>query len=295
MEFKGTYTALVTPFKNDNVDYEGLKRNIQFQIAEGIEGIVPLGTTGETPTLSEEEQEKIIKLCIETAKGKVKIMVGTGSNSTKNTIEKTQRAKDLGADAVLIVTPYYNKPTQEGIFQHFKAVSDAVDIPIVVYNIQGRSGVNIETSTLLRIAKLQGIIGVKEASGNINQMMDVIRLIQTSHPHFSVLSGDDGITVPLIALGGKGVVSVVSNLIPGKIVRMVNAASQGNIVLARQLHYDLLLLFQTAFIETNPIPIKEAMNMCGMAAGNCRLPLCEMKPENREKLKKVLLEMDVLS
>src|SRR3989338_6428924 len=201
MEFKGTYTALITPFKKDDVDYEGLKKNILFQIEQGVEGIVPLGTTGETPTLSEEEQERIITLAVETAKGKVQIIVGTGSNSTKHTIEKTQRAKDFGADAVLIVTPYYNKPTQEGIYQHFKAVSDAVDIPIVVYNIQGRSGVNIETATLQRIAKLRGIIGVKEASGNLNQMMDVLRTIQTpAHPQFTVLSGDDGMTVPLIAM-----------------------------------------------------------------------------------------------
>ncbi len=295
MEFKGTYTALVTPFKNDEVDYEGLKNNILFQIQEGVEGIVPLGTTGETPTLSEAEQEKVIKLAVEVAKGKVKIMVGTGSNSTKHTIEKTQRAKELGADAVLIVTPYYNKPTQEGIFLHFKAISEAVHIPIVVYNIQGRSGVNIETPTLERIAKLHGIIGVKEASGNLNQMMDVINRIQTPpNPHFSVLSGDDGITVPLIAMGGRGVVSVVSNLVPGKIVAMVNAAIKGDIASARKMHYELLPLFQTAFIETNPIPIKEAMNMCGMPAGSCRLPLCDMKSENREKLKKVLQQMRII-
>ncbi len=295
MEFKGTYTALITPFKNDEVDYEGLKQNILFQIGQGIEGIVPLGTTAETPTLSEEEQERIIKLSVETAKGKVKIMVGTGSNSTKHTIEKTLRAKELGADAALIVTPYYNKPTQEGIFLHFKAVSEAVHIPIVVYNIQGRSGVNIETATLERIAKLRGIIGVKEASGNLNQMMDVITKIQTaSNPHFNVLSGDDGITVPLIAMGGRGVVSVVSNLVPGKIVEMVNAALKGDIQSARKMHYELLPLFQTAFIETNPIPIKEAMNLCKMAAGNCRLPLCEMKAENKEKLKRVLQDMKLI-
>ncbi len=295
MEFKGTYTALVTPFKNDEVDYEGLKKNILFQIEEGVDGIVPLGTTGETPTLSEEEQERIIKLALETAKGKVKVIVGTGSNSTKHTIEKTQRAKDFGADAVLIVTPYYNKPTQEGIFQHFKAVSEAVDIPIVVYNIQGRSGVNIETATLQRIAPLRGIIGVKEASGNLNQMMDVLQTIQTAaHPQFTVLSGDDAMTVPLIAMGGRGVVSVVSNLVPGKIVAMVNAALQGDLALARKMHYELLPLFQTAFIETNPVPIKEAMQLCGMAAGNCRLPLCEMKSENHEKLRAVLQQMSVL-
>lgn len=311
MECKGTYTAIVTPLKNDEVDYEGLRNNILFQIEQGVDGIVPLGTTGETPTLSEQEQEQIIKVAVETVREnrernredkteikterKVKVIVGTGSNSTKHTIEKTQRAKELGADAVLIVTPYYNKPTQEGIFQHFKAITEAVDIPVVVYNIQGRTGTNIETGTLQRIAKLHGIIGVKEASGNLTQMMEVIRTIQnTSYGQFSVLSGDDALTVPLIAIGGMGVVSVVSNIVPGKIVAMVQAARDGNFAEARRMHYELLPLFQVAFIETNPIPIKEAMMMCGMAAGSCRLPLCEMKQENKEKLRSVLEQMKLI-
>ncbi|MBI5388776.1 4-hydroxy-tetrahydrodipicolinate synthase [Candidatus Woesearchaeota archaeon] len=296
MEFSGTYTALVTPFlSSGDVDYEGLRNNIRFQIAEGITGIVPLGTTGETPTLSEYEQEEIIKIAVGEGKGKVKVMVGTGSNSTHHTIENTKRAKKLGADMALIVTPYYNKPTQEGIFQHFKAVTEAVDIPVVVYNIQGRTGINIETATLKRIASLKNIIGVKEASGNINQMGDVIAEIQDkSQGKFSVLSGDDGITVPMMALGGRGVVSVVSNLLPGKVVRMVNAALSGNVAEAKKLHYEMLPLFKGAFIETNPIPVKAAMDMCGMPAGTCRLPLCAMQPENREKLKKILGQMGVL-
>ncbi|MBN2423027.1 4-hydroxy-tetrahydrodipicolinate synthase [Candidatus Woesearchaeota archaeon] len=294
MEIKGTYTALITPFKNGELDLEGLRQNIRHQIKEGISGILPLGTTGETPTLSRKEQDEIIKASVEEAHGKVPVMVGTGSNCTHHTIENTKRAKELGADIVLVVTPYYNKPTQEGIFRHFKAVVNAVDIPLVVYNIQGRTGKNIETSTLIRIAQLRNIIGVKEASGNINQMGDVIQQISSKHKSFNVMSGDDSLTLPLIALGGKGVVSVVSNLLPGKVSAMVNAGLEGDFERARELHYELLPLFKGAFIETNPIPIKEAMNMCGMAAGDYRMPMCEMLPENKEKLKKILEEMGLL-
>ena len=294
MDFKGVYTALITPFKGDEVDFEGFKKNLEFQIESGVNGILPLGTTGETPTLTQEEKEKIIKLAVETAKGKVTIMVGTGSNSTKQTIENTKKAKELGAEIALIVTPYYNKPTQEGIYRHFKAVTESVDIPMVVYNIQGRTGKNIETPTLKRIVDLPNIIGVKEASGNINQMMGVINSICSKNDCFSVMSGDDGLTLPSMALGGKGVVSVVSNLVPKKVVDMVNAATEGDFVKARKLHYELLPIFKGAFIETNPMPIKEAMNLCGMSAGGCRLPLCEMLPENKKQLEEVLREMKLL-
>ncbi|PIN85622.1 MAG: 4-hydroxy-tetrahydrodipicolinate synthase [Candidatus Diapherotrites archaeon CG11_big_fil_rev_8_21_14_0_20_37_9] len=294
MEIAGTYTALITPFKGGEVDYDGLKKNIQFQLDNGISGILPLGTTGETPTLTSEEKDKVIQVAVEVAKGKVPIMVGTGNYSTKNTIENTLRAKELGADIALIVTPYYNKPTQEGIYLHFKAVNDAVDIPIMVYNIQGRTGKNIETSTLNKIASLKNVIGVKEASGNVGQMTDVLELVCGGHPDFNVMSGDDGLTLPLMALGGKGVVSVVSNLVPAQVVAMVDAAQKGDFEKARKLHFKLLPIFKGAFIETNPMPIKEAMNLCGMPAGGCRLPLCEMETQNREKLKQVLKEMKLI-
>lgn len=295
MIVKGTYTAIVTPFDATGaVDFDQLRKNVEFQIEGGVDGLVVLGTTGETPTLSETEQEKIILESIKQANRRVVIMVGTGSNSTHHTVENTKRAKALGADAVLIVTPYYNKPTQEGIFRHFKTVNDAVEIPILVYNIAGRTGVNIETATLKRIAELKNVVGVKEASGNINQMGDVIREIGQKRENFSVMCGDDGLTLPLMALGGSGVVSVVSNLLPKEVSALVLTASKGDFENAKKMHYALLPIFKGAFIETNPIPIKEAMSMKGMGLGNCRLPLCEMSTENREKLRKILVEMKIL-
>ncbi|MBI5390675.1 4-hydroxy-tetrahydrodipicolinate synthase [Candidatus Woesearchaeota archaeon] len=291
----GVYTALITPFDSDGKpDLAGLRKNIRFQIEEGVDGIVPLGTTGETPTLSDTEQEAVIRVAVAEAHGKINVMVGTGSNSTAKTIEYTQRAKALGADAALIVTPYYNKPTQEGIYQHFKAITEAVDLPILVYNIQGRSGVNIHTVTLKRIAGLRNIIGVKEASGNVEQMMEVIQQIQHQYPHFCVMSGDDGLTLPLLSLGGKGVVSVASNLVPGEVVGMVKAALAGDFAQARKKHFELLPLFKAIFVETNPIPVKESMSMVGMPSGSCRLPLCALMPENRAKLQHVLQEMHLV-
>ncbi len=257
MEIKGTYTAMVTPFtREEEVDYEGFRKNIRFQIKNGVDGILPLGTTGESPTLTHEEKQGIIKTSVEEAKGKIKIMVGTGSYSTKQTIENTREAKELGADMALVVTPYYNKPTQEGVYRHFKAVNDTVDIPVIVYNIEGRTGKNVETSTMKRLSKLRNIIGVKEASGNVNQMGDVLDVICSQKKDFYVMSGDDGLTLPLMALGGKGVISVVSNLVPGKVCEMVNAALEMDFEKARKLHFELLPLFKGAFIVTNPVPIK---------------------------------------
>lgn len=291
MKINGTITALITPFINDEIDEEGFAENIRFQIVSGINGILPLGTTGESPTISSSERKRIISLAVQNAHGKVPVWVGTGANCTRETIEITKQAKDLGADVALIVTPYYNKPTQEGIFRHFEAIAENIDIPVVVYNIPGRSGVNIETTTLVRIAELPNIIGVKEASGSVSQAGDVIQTIARKNANFSVLSGDDGLTLPMMALGAVGVVSVVSNLIPAEIVSLVNAASQGNYDLAREIHYQLLPLFKTAFIETNPIPIKAAMNLCGMPAGECRLPLCEMTAANLNTLRQVFFQM----
>ena len=294
MMLRGAYTALVTPFKEDSVDYEGLRENVRFQLKAGVAGIVPLGTTAETPTLSNEEQEEILKVCVQEAKGKAAIIAGTGSNSTRHTVDNTLRARDLGADAVLIVTPYYNKPTQEGIFRHFEAVARAADIPIVVYNIKGRTGTNIETGTMKRLQEIPQVIGVKEASGDIGQIGDVIGEIQRRNGSFSVLSGDDAMTLPLIALGGRGVISVVSNLVPEAVVKLTATALDGDWARACDLHYELMSLFKAAFIETNPIPIKAAMTICGMAAGSCRLPLCEMAAPNREKLRRTLTDFGLL-
>ncbi len=294
---KGMYTALITPFKGENaqeVDFEGFKKNIRFQVENKIDGILPLGTTGETPTLLHEEKVKIIETAVREARGKTKVMVGTGSYSTKQTIENTKEAKELGADMALIVTPYYNKPTNEGIYRHFEAVAKEVDIPIVVYNIHGRTGKNIETPTLKKIASLKSVVAVKEASGNINQMMDVLSVVCSERKDFSVMSGDDAITLPLMVLGGSGVISVVSNLVPQKVKAMVDFALARDFENARKLHFELLPLFKDAFIETNPIPIKEAMGMAGMPAGKCRLPLCELLPENREKLRKTLRELKII-
>jgi len=243
------------------------------------------------PTISDEERETVIKTVVAAAVGKVPVIVGTGTNSTEHSIELSRQAEELGADAVLVVSPYYNKPTQEGLYRHFKAIAESISIPVVVYNIQGRTAVNIETSTLQRLSQVGNIISVKEASGSLAQMMDVLEQLPKT---FSVVSGDDNLTLPLMALGGRGVISVVSNLIPRKVSDMCAAASKGDFAAARRLHFEMLPLFKAAFIETNPVPIKAAMKMAGMAAGPVRLPLCELQPANFDKLAAVLQKMGVL-
>ncbi len=292
MRLQGVYTALTTPFTTDGqLDEKGLREHLRFQVRHGIDGIVVLGTTGESPTLSGEEKARIIEIAREETKKKTQLLVGTGSYSTSQTILATKQAEQLGADAALIVTPYYNKPTQEGLYRHFEAICQATSLPICIYNIQGRTGQNLQTETLQRLTSLPAIIGVKEASGNVAQMSDVIEGISRRKKHFSVLSGDDALTLPLIALGGHGVISVVSNLIPGAIKSLVQAALNGDFVKAQEWHYQLLPLFKATFIETNPIPIKAALSLYGMAAGSCRLPLCDLLPHNYEQLANVLKQM----
>lgn len=282
---------MVTPFDRSlNVDYEGLEQNIEFQIKNGVSGLSPLGTTGEAPTITDEERRQIIETVVSKVNKRVPVIVGTGSNSTEHTIRYTKEARDLGADYALIVTPYYNRPSQEGIYRHFEAITKAVDIPIMVYNIAGRTGVNIETNTMVRIGKLNNIVGVKEASGNVSQIMDVIHQM----PGSTILSGDDGLTLSTMAHGGQGVVSVVSNLFPKRISDMVRSAMSGRMDEARRMHFELLPIFRAAFVETNPVPIKTAMRWAGMPAGGTRLPLCEMQPNNSETLKNVLLKYDDL-
>ena len=279
-------TAIITPFnKKLEVDYEGLKSNIKFQIENGVSGLVPLGTTGESPTISDEEREKILATTINAADGKVPVIAGVGTNSTSHTIEYARQAEDLGADALLVVSPYYNKPTQEGLYRHYEAVSKAVNIPIVVYNIQSRTGVNIETKTLARMAALPNMAAVKEASGSMQQISDVI---DSMPKEFTVLSGDDNMTLPLISAGGSGVISVVSNLLPKRLSSMVGAALSSKMDVARVMQHELLPVFKAAFIETNPVPIKTAMSLCGMPSGGVRLPLCEMSSENSKYLAKVI-------
>lgn len=289
MFLKGLYTALITPFTaQGQLDEKVLRHHICNQIEQGVDGLVLLGTTGETPTLTPYEQERIITIGVQEAKGVIPILVGTGCYSTVQTIEQTKRAKELGADAALIVTPYYNKPTQEGIFLHFQSICQAVDIPICLYNIQGRTGQNIQTDTLKRISHLPNIIGIKEASGNISQMDEVIHTFNHNASPFSILSGDDAFTLPLMALGGHGVISVVSNLLPKPVRELVRACSTADFDRARDWHSKLTPFFKGAFIETNPIPIKAAMNLCGIPVGSCRLPLCELGSENKEKLKQLV-------
>jgi len=291
MQFRGTFTAIITPFNQDgSVDYESFKNLIENQIEAGITGIVVLGTTGESPTITSAEHNEVIKFVIDTVGDRAQVIVGTGSNSTAEAINYSNQAKEDGADGLLLVNPYYNKPTQKGLYEHFKAIADEVDIGQMVYNIKGRTGVNIETSTLLRLAEHKNIVAVKEASGDINQIMSVISRVPKD---FSVLSGDDNMTFPLMALGGHGVVSVVSNIVPGEVVAMVNSALSGDWDLARAKHYELLPLMRACFLETNPIPIKTMLAIKGKIEEIFRLPMCAMTPENREKLEKILSKYDI--
>lgn len=289
MQMKGLYTALITPFDSSGkLDELGLRNNLRFQLKHRVDGIVLLGTTGETPTLTAKEKERIIRIGVEEVKGNSQLIIGTGSNSTDQTIESTLKAKELGADCALVVIPYYNKPTSEGLYLHFKALSESTDIPVCVYNIPGRTGINLSVDTLKRIAKLPNIIGIKEASGNMIQMAEIIEQLIPHHPKFTILSGDDALTLPLLAVGGHGIISVASNLVPGPMKELVHAGLSGDFIKARQLHNHLAPLFRGLFIETNPMPIKAMMQICGMAAGPCRLPLCELQEDSKMKLSQLI-------
>ena len=296
-KLRGAFTALVTPMHEDeSVDYEGFRSLVKSQCEGGIDGILPLGTTAETPTLTEDEEDALIKIAFEEVRAyekkasrKVQIVLGAGSNCTRDAVRYCERAKSFGADAALVVTPYYNKPSNEGIFRHFECCSK-VGLPIVVYNIQGRTGKNIDTPTLSRIADLPNIIAVKEASGNINQMMDVIAQVKSKHPDFSVISGDDGLTLPLIASGGDGVFSVVSNLTPSLIVQMTHAALDGDLQTARELHYRLLPFFKAAFVDGNPTSIKYALSVKNIMKPCVRLPLSEVTDSAKKIIENALKE-----
>jgi 4-hydroxy-tetrahydrodipicolinate synthase len=283
---------MVTPFKADgSIDEPALRRFVDFQISEGIDMLIPCGTTGESATMEADEVDRVIQIVVEQARGRVPVIAGAGSNCTAKAIQNTKRAKKLGADAVLSVGPYYNKPPQEGYYEHYKAISEAEDIPIIVYNIPGRTGSNIEAKTMLRIAGLPNVAGVKESSGNIQQIMDIIR---DAPPHFNVLAGDDFIALPVIAAGGVGVISVASNEMPGMMHSMVDAARRSDFVKARELHYKLLPLINVNFIESSPIPVKTALSMMGMMESKCRLPMVPMTAGGREKLRLVLEEVGLL-
>jgi 4-hydroxy-tetrahydrodipicolinate synthase len=290
--FQGSLVALVTPFRNDAIDEAKLRELVEFHVKNGTDGIIPCGTTGESPTLSHDEHRRVVDVVIEAAAGRVSVVAGTGSNSTREAIGLTKHAAAAGAAGALVVNPYYNKPTQEGLYRHFRAVAESSDLPIIVYNIQGRTAVNVETDTMARLVRdCPNIVGVKEASGSLDQMTQVIL---ACGPDFSVLSGDDNVTLPLMSVGGRGVVSVIANIVPRDVADMTHAALDGDWKRARDLHLKLFPLSRAAFLETNPIPIKEAMAMAGMIEPELRLPMCRMSDANREKLRGVLRQFGLV-
>jgi 4-hydroxy-tetrahydrodipicolinate synthase len=292
MELRGIFTALVTPFKEGNLDEKAFKNLIDFQLKGGVDGVVPCGTTGEAPTLSYEEHEKVIELTVKYVKGKVPVIAGTGSNSTKEAIELTESAKKLGADFSLHTTPYYNKPTPAGLYEHFKAIADAVDIPIILYNIPGRTGINMTPETILKLSKIKNIVGIKEAAGSITQTSDIYRLTKGK---FTILSGDDNLFLPMMSVGAVGVISVLSNIIPKEMKALYKAfLIDSNVKKAIEIHTRLMPLFQNMFIETNPIPVKEALAYMGMVRKEFRLPLCPLSDGNSKFLKGLLSEYKLL-
>jgi len=290
--FKGSIVAIVTPFKNGQVDEEKYRELIEFQIENGTSAIVPCGTTGESATLSMEEHSRVIDIAIQAANKRVPVIAGTGGNSTAEAIELTEHAKKSGADATLQVTPYYNKPTQQGLYEHFRAIAKAVALPQVLYNVPGRTGLNMLPETVARLAELPEIVAVKEASGNLGQMADIVQL---AGEKITLLSGDDNLTLPVLAIGGKGVISVVANIVPKDTAEMVNAYEDGEIERARELFYKLYPLCRAMFFETNPIPVKTSLALLGKIDGEMRLPLCPMAPANLDKLKKALKDYGLIN
>ena len=284
--FQGAMVAIVTPFKDGQVDESTLRQLIEFQIANGTQGIIPCGTTGESPTLSFEEHERVVEITVDQVKKRVPVIAGTGSNNTSEAIHLTAHAKKAGADGALMISPYYNKPTQEGLYQHFKKVAESVNIPIIVYNIPGRTAVNIDPDTMVRLAKIDNIVGVKEASGSMKQITDVIARCGDG---FVTLSGEDFLTYPLMCVGGKGVISVVSNVAPRDMADLCTLCLEGKQVEARTLYYKMLPLCHALFYETNPAPVKAALAMMGkIPSDEVRLPLVPMKEANKERLRQDL-------
>ena len=292
LDIRGCGTALVTPFRRDgSLDEAALRRLVQFQLREGIDFLVPCGTTGENPTLEHDEYLRVIQITLEEANGKVPVIAGVGGNNTKKVIENTRDVRALGVQGVLAVAPYYNKPTQEGLYQHFKAIAESADLPVVLYNVPSRTASNIEPATVARLSKIPNIAAIKEASGSIVQQMEVLNSVV---PGFAVLSGDDAFMFPLMALGGKGVICTSSNQIPAPMTKLTHLLLESKYDEARKLHFQLLPLMQANFIETNPIPVKAGLAMMGMIEEVYRLPLVPMRPENRAKLEKVMAAQGLL-
>jgi 4-hydroxy-tetrahydrodipicolinate synthase len=290
--FTGTGTAMVTPFRKDgSLDEAMMRRLVQRQIDAGIDFLVPCGTTGESPTLSHEEHLRVVKIAVELAKGKVPVLAGAGGYNTREVISMARELAEIGADGILSVTPYYNKPTQEGLFQHYRAIAEAAPLPIIVYSVQGRTGVNVEPATVKRLAGIKNIVGIKEASGNVSQIAAILNAVPES---FTVLSGDDALTIPMIALGGRGVISVVSNEIPREMVLLTRAALEGDFQTAREIHRRYHALMEINFVESNPIPVKTAMAEMGLLEAVWRLPLVPPKMENRERIRAVLESVELV-
>ena len=281
--FQGSFVAVVTPFKNGEVDFDKLKELVEFHVEKGTNGIVPCGTTGESPTLSHEEHDRVVDMVTETVAGRIKVIAGAGSNSTAEALRLTKHAKDAGADAVLSITPYYNKPTQQGLIEHFTTIADQVEIPMVMYNVPGRTGIKLMPDTIAKLAQHPNIVAIKEACGSVEQVCEIL-----SRCDITVLSGDDSLTFPMIAVGGKGVISVAANIIPAEVARMVKLSLDGDIASAREIHYKYWRVFKDLFVETNPIPVKTAMEMRGMLKFEMRLPMCAMQPANQERLRQTL-------
>ncbi|SBW10057.1 4-hydroxy-tetrahydrodipicolinate synthase [uncultured delta proteobacterium] len=292
MQYVGAYTALLTPFKNGKVDEEKYREFIEWQITEGIDGLVPCGTTGESATLSHKEHEEVIRICIDQVKKRVPVIAGAGSNNTTEAIRLTKFAKEAGADAALHITPYYNKPTQQGLFEHFKAIGAAVDLPIIVYNVPGRTSVNVAPATMARMFKeIPNVVGVKEATGNLAQISDIIEYCGNG---LDVLSGDDFTVLPILSIGGSGVISVVSNILPKEMAALCAAFRAGDLAKARKLHYAMMPISRACFVETNPIPVKTALYKMGRMDIEMRLPLVRMQPENEKILDAALKDLSLI-
>lgn len=297
MNFEGTYVAMVTPFtKDEEIDEEGFRSNINFLIDNGVNGLLAAGTTGESATLSHDEHKKVIEILIDEVDGRVETLAGAGSNSTKEAIDLVKFSEDAGADAALVITPYYNKPQQHGLIDHYQVISDASDIPIIAYNVPSRTGVNLDVDTIVELAKIDNVDAIKEASGSIDKISEIYKALSLEglEEDFNILSGEDGLTLPIMALGGTGVISASANVDPRRMVLMVDSMLNEDYQRAQELHYEMINLIKALFVESNPVPAKTAMRIIGLPSGPLRQPLAEMKEDNVEILKKALKDSNLI-
>lgn len=285
-ELRGAWTALITPFHQGEIDEPAIRRLVEFQIAEGVDGLVACGSTGETPTLTDAEFARVVQIVIEQTAGRVPVIAGTGSNNTLQTIERNRIVRELGADGVLIVMPWYNRPTQEGMEEHIRVIAEATPLPIVLYNVPGRTGSDLLPPTVARLATLDNVIGIKEASGSVDRASEIV---QVAGPDFAVISGDDSLTLPMMSVGATGVISVASNIVPGATASLTTAAHEGRYSDARAIHFELLSLFRSLFVETNPVPVKAAAELLGICGSDVRLPLVSLQPASRTLLFQTLM------